>query len=229
MKLFARITNLAGSKIRAVTGFFKKGDKNTPKLPKFHQLYFSPAGGPHINLGTVCFAEGSKMEGGGSSINAEIKRLSERILSECGYPEEKQAYEQLIKLLSENRIEKIDGQNLELIERLVDMVIDPSLLVGLIISTQEVDYLKHFLSKFIPSDIEGLHDAVYKNRELIHSRFSFEQRKILYLHLNVPKRYSETSGMGKGVWESIAYSLIHPNEFITRGLVDSHLSDTTWK
>ena len=59
-----------------------------------------------------------------------------------------------------------------------------------------------------------LHDALFENRERIFERLSFEDRKMIFTHLKVIKRYDAASGIGREVWTSFAHSLIHPVEFV---------------
>lgn len=203
-------------RLRVAIRRFKKGVQNKLTLLEVRSFRFSPVGGFSNEFGSVCFAEGFKMDGGGLSINAEIERLSEKILSERNYPEREQACSQLTRLLKRSNIEKLDHENLKSMKELVHQVTDPllSILMDLLISTQGADYLKDLFSSFIPSHVGILRDVLNKNRERIFERFSFEQRKMLYVHLNVPKSYAATSGMGLDAWESIAHSLIHPVEFV---------------
>lgn len=204
------------SKLKAAAGHLKKGLQNIYKLSKSEQLYFSPVGGFNDHFGFVCLAEGSNMEEGGTSFKTEFRNLLKKISAESGYLEREQACRQLTRLLRRNPIERLDKENLEAIEKLVHEVTDPlfSTLVGLLISTQNADYLKHFFSKFIPTGVKMLHDALLENRERIFERFSFEDRKMIFTHLEVTKRYYAASGIGREVWASFAHSLIHPVEFV---------------
>ncbi len=156
------------------------------------------------------------MEKGGISVKVEFKDLLRKISKETGYLEREQACRQLTRLLRRNPIEKLDKEDLAIIEKSAHEVTDPlfSTLVGLLISTQDVDYLRHFFSEFIPSGVKMLHDALFENRECIFERFSFEDRKMLFTHLGVTERYYAASGIGREVWTSFAHSLIHPVEFV---------------
>jgi hypothetical protein len=156
------------------------------------------------------------MEKGGTSVKVEFQNLLKKISEERGYLEREQSCRQLARLLRRNPIQKLDKEDLEAVEKLAHEVTEPlfSTLVGLLISTQDADYLKHFFSEFVPTGVKMLHDALFGNRERIFERFSIEDRKMLFTHLGVAERYYAASGIGREVWTSFAHSLIHPVEFV---------------